>query len=76
MCCAYKPPSSAMETTVAPATIRWSSSLMSTSARACFSCWVKPRSAALASASPDGWLWATISAAAWWRRASRTTSRG
>ena len=42
-----------MDTTLLPATIRWSSSRTSTSASACFRCRVKAWSAALGSARPE-----------------------
>ena len=48
--------------------MKWSSTLTSTSASACFSAWVSISSAWLGSATPDGWLWARITAAALWGR--------
>src|SRR5690606_13360803 len=63
--------------TGAPSPItKWSSRRTSTSASDCLSWAVTARSAALGSGFPLGWLWPTITAAALWASARRTTSRG
>ncbi len=58
----YRSPRSANDTVRVPATMKWSSILMSTSASACLSVCVSSSSARLGSATPDGWLCARITA--------------
>ena len=57
-------PLSAKDMTMMSATIKWSSTLISTSDNACFSASVNILSDWLGSATPDGWLCAKITAAA------------
>src|SRR5690606_9989857 len=67
---------SANETVCPSPTTTWSSSRISTSASASRKRSVSRRSASLGSATPDGWLWATITAPALRARQRLSTSRG
>ncbi len=49
---------------------------MSTKASACTSARVSSKSDSLGAGDPDGWLWASMTAAALRAKASLTTSRG
>src|SRR5688572_8673826 len=72
----YNNPRSAKEMAWLPAMMKWSSTLTSTSARASRRLRVSSSSAWLGWATPDGWLWAKITAAALFARAAFTISRG
>src|SRR5229473_4071194 len=72
----YSRPRSANDMVRDPATMKWSSTWMSTSASAAFSDRVRISSAWLGSATPEGWLCAKITAAALCLSAHFTTSRG
>src|ERR1700716_235482 len=72
----YNNPRSAKDREWAPATMKWSSTFTSTSARASFKLRVSNSSAWLGWAAPEGWLWAKITAAALAARAALTVSRG
>ena len=50
----HRSPRSAKDMAASPPTMKWSSTLMSTSCRACFSACVSSSSARLGSARPDG----------------------
>src|SRR4029453_4628377 len=73
---AHRGPRSANEVIFPPATTKWSSVQMSTSASACLSACVSNSSARDGSATPDGWLCAKIIAAALRASAAFTISRG
>ena len=60
----YSRPRSTKETHSASPTTRWSSTRTSTMESASTSCSVRSRSVWLGSATPEGWLWAKITAAA------------
>src|SRR5690606_36094623 len=62
-------PCSAIDRLAPGATMMWSSTRTSTRASALRSVWVSARSAGLAWTAPLGWLWASTTAAAWWRSA-------
>src|SRR5688572_1883793 len=72
----YSRPRSAKERAWLPAMMKWSSTLTSTSASASLRLRVSSSSAWLGCATPDGWLWAKITAAALVANACFTISRG
>src|SRR5690349_5812618 len=72
----YSKPRSAKDIVRVPATMKWSSTCMSTGASALLSERVRISSAWLGSATPEGWLCAKITAAALCLSAHLTTSRG
>src|SRR6267378_2861207 len=69
-------PHSAKDTVLVPATTKWSRTLTSTKASACLRFCVSNSSARLGSATPEGWLCANKTAAAFCANAAFTTSRG
>jgi len=61
---------------IVPATIKWSSTLISNGVNTCFKLFVSSTSAPLGSATPIGWLREKMTATALFRSASLTMSRG